>query len=406
MFDSFKKKLSAAISTISDKIAGKKDKDDVEEKKNEKKEEPVQKIEKKTSVKAPVPKAEKADKASKRKSKPVAREKTVASEQKTQVPEPKTLREDLEKVPEDIELEQENPKPEEKKSFFSRITSAITETKISTEALDSALWDLEMALLENNVASEVASKICSDIRVRLAGKSVRRSAVEKIIKDSVLESVKHELDQKPVDIEAKILAAKKEKRPCVIMFVGFNGSGKTTNIAKLGHYLKNKEYTCVFAAADSFRVAAIEQLEEHGRRLGIPVIKHKYGADPAAVIFDAIAHAKAKGIDVVLADTAGRVHTDSNLIGELKKIVRVNAPDLKFLVVEAIAGNDVIEQAKIFGEVGLDGVILSKWDIDDKGGASLSVTHTLKKPIVFLGTGQNYDDFEKFDLKKVMESIF
>ncbi len=401
MFDSFKKKLSAAISTISDKIAGKKDVE--EEKKTAPKEEIIPKTKEKPVSKEPVKKAEKIQKAQKvSKPKPAAEEKPEKA--KSIEPEPPSIEPEIEE-PRLPEPAFEEPK-EDKKSFFAKITGAITETKISAEALDSALWDLEMALLENNVATDVASKICSDIRVKLAGKSVRRSAVEKIIKDSVLESVRQELDQKPVDIEAKILSARKEKRPCVIMFVGFNGSGKTTNIAKLGHYLKNNDYSCVFAAADSFRVAAIEQLEEHGRRLGIAVIKHKYGADPAAVIFDAIAHAKAKGIDVVLADTAGRVHTDSNLIGELKKIVRVNAPDLKFLVVEAIAGNDVIEQAKVFGEVGLDGVILSKWDIDDKGGASLSVTHTLKKPIVFLGTGQNYEDFEKFDLEHVIKSIF
>ncbi len=398
MFDSFKKKISAAISSISDKIAGKKEE---EERKRGKKEdlrlsdekkriEPAQKIEKKT----PVQKVQKLQKAPKQK--PVAREKPVQTEPEAPVPEPKL---------EEIKEPSIEPQREEKKGFFSKITGAITETKISNEALDSALWDLELALLENNVASDVASRICSDIKLKLGGKSVKRSAVEKIIQDSVLESVKRELDQKPVDVEAKVLAAKNEKRPCVIMFVGFNGSGKTTNIAKLGFYLKNKGYSCVFAAADSFRVAAIEQLEEHGRRLGIPVIKHQYGADPAAVIFDAIAHAKAKGIDVVLADTAGRVHTDKNLIEELKKIVRVNKPDLKLLVVEAIAGNDVIEQAKIFGEVGLDGVILSKWDIDDKGGAALSVTHTLQKPIVFLGTGQNYEDFMKFELEKVISSI-
>ncbi len=416
MFDSLKKKLGAAISTISDKIAGKTEEKprqnvaarefdagkDEEKKIIEPREEPVPKAKEKPVAKEPAKKSEKIQKAEKiSKPKPAVEEKPEKAKSITAGGSDFEPKIEEPKMPEPAF---EEPK-QEKKSFFSKITGAIIETKISSEALESALWDLELALLENNVATDVASKICSDIKQKLSGKSVRRSAVEKIIKDSVLESIRQELDQKPVDIEAKILAARKEKRPCVIMFVGFNGSGKTTNIAKLGSYLKSKEYTCVFAAADSFRVAAIEQLEEHGRRLGIPVIKHKYGADPAAVIFDAIAHAKAKGIDVVLADTAGRVHTDSNLVGELKKIVRVNKPDFKFLVVEAIAGNDVIEQAKIFGEVGLDGVILSKWDIDDKGGAALSVTHTLQKPIVFLGTGQNYEDFEKFDLKKVMESV-
>ncbi len=373
MFDSFKKKISEAISSISDKLAGKKE---------EEKEKPTQKKKEKITAK---PKAEKEKKILKTKPAPKEKSESIA--------------------PTEPEIKAPEPEAEEKKGFFARITGAIAETKISNEALDSALWDLELALLENNVASDVASKICSGIKLKLEGKSVRRSQVENIIKDSLIESVRQELDQKPVDIESAIKAARKEKRPCLIMFVGFNGSGKTTNIAKLGLYLKNKGYASVFAAADSFRAAAIEQLEEHARRLGIPVIKHKYGADPAAVIFDAVAHAKAKGIDVVLADTAGRAHTDRNLIDELKKIVRVNKPDLKFLVVEAIAGNDVIEQARIFGEIGLDGVVLTKWDVDDKGGASLSVTHTLKKPIVFLGTGQNYDDFEKFDLKKVLESL-
>lgn len=366
MFDSFKKKLSEAISSISEKLGGKKE----EEKKKEKIEEAEEK--KKEVVKKPAPKAEKI-----KKSKP----------QKPEIGEtPKVV--------------------EEKQGFFGKLKSAFTETKISDSALNDTLWDLELVLLENNVAQEVAQRISADIKANLSGKLVKRGQIESIIRDSMRKTIKAELDYEPVDIEGIIKSAKKQGRPALIVFVGFNGSGKTTNLAKLGHYLKSRKYSCIFAAADSFRVAAIEQLEEHGRRLGIPVIKHKYGADPAAVIFDAVAHAKAKGIDVVLADTAGRVHTDRNLIGELAKIVRVNKPDLKLLVVEAIAGNDVVEQAKIFGEIGLDGVILTKWDVDEKGGAALSVAHTLKKPIVFLGTGQGYEDLEEFEVERVLEGVF
>jgi fused signal recognition particle receptor len=191
-----------------------------------------------------------------------------------------------------------------------------------------------------------------------------------------------------------------------MVFLGFNGSGKTTTIARIGYLLKKNGLSCVFAAADSWRAAAIEQLEEHGSKLGIEVIKHKYGADPAAVIFDAVKHARAKDMDVVLADTAGRSHSNVNLMDELKKIIRVNKPDLKILVLDALAGNDIYDQCKLFNDaVGVDALIITKADVYEKGGATLSASFTIKKPILYIGVGQEYENLERFDPDKMVEKL-
>ena len=170
--------------------------------------------------------------------------------------------------------------------------------------------------------------------------------------------------------------------------------------------LKDKKILCVLAASDTFRAASIEQLQQHADKLGIKMIKHDYGSDPAAVAFDAIKHAKAKNVAVVLIDTAGRMHSNVNLIDEMKKIIRVAKPDLKIFVGESITGNDCVEQAKTFNEaVGIDGIILAKADIDEKGGAAVSVSYVTKKPILYLGTGQRYNDLEPFSQDKIIKSI-
>jgi len=180
--------------------------------------------------------------------------------------------------------------------------------------------------------------------------------------------------------------------------VGFNGSGKTTTLAKIAKMLKEKGFKVVLACSDTFRAGAIEQLEEHGRRLGIRVLRHRYGADPAAVAYDAVAHARARGLDVVLIDTAGRAQTDKNLMDELAKVKRVVEPDLTILVVDALTGNDAVVQAEMFDKaVGVDAVVLTKVDADVRGGAALSITHAIGKPIIFIGVGQSYDDLRPFD---------
>ena len=192
----------------------------------------------------------------------------------------------------------------------------------------------------------------------------------------------------------------------MIAFVGINGSGKTTTIAKVAQLLKKSGLSVVLAAADTFRAAAIDQLQVHADALGCKLIRHDYGADPAAVAFDAIEHAKAKNKDVVLVDTAGRLHSNTNLVDEMKKIIRVAKPHLKIFVGESITGNDCVEQARTFDEaIGIDGIILSKADIDDKGGAALSISYVTKKPILYLGVGQSYDDLQAFDKNKFLAQV-
>lgn len=170
--------------------------------------------------------------------------------------------------------------------------------------------------------------------------------------------------------------------------------------------MKKNKLKCVLAAADTFRAASIEQLEKHGAKLGLEVIKHQYGADPAAVAFDAIKHATARNLDVVLIDTAGRMHTKTDLMKEMEKIIRVAKPDLKIMVAEAIVGNDAVEQGKTFNQlVGIDGIILTKADVDEKGGASISMNFVTGKPILFLGTGQEYEKLKVFDPEELIKSI-
>ncbi len=298
-------------------------------------------------------------------------------------------------------------KTEDKGGILSRVARTFTHVVISEDALDDILWELELALLENNVAMEVSQKICADIKSEFAGKSVQRGSVEKIITESFKKSVRDIVDQGSgsSDFLEMIAGCKKAGKPAKILVVGFNGSGKTTTLSKIAKYVMDNGFSCVFAAGDTFRAAAIQQLQEHAVNLSVKLIKHDYGADSSAVIFDALKYAESKNIDVVLADTAGRNHQDSNLLDELKKITRVINPDVCLLVVESIAGNDVVEQAKKFSEVKLDGFVLTKWDVDNKGGAALTLTYMVRKPIYFLGTGQGYDDLELFDSEAVVNNI-
>jgi fused signal recognition particle receptor len=168
----------------------------------------------------------------------------------------------------------------------------------------------------------------------------------------------------------------------------------------------NKGYSVVLACSDTYRAGSIEQLDEHAKRLGVRMIKHSYGSDPAAVAFDAIKHAEAHGINVVLIDTAGRIQTDKNLMNELAKIKRIVDPDLTVLVVDALTGNDAVMQAEEFNDrVGVDGTILTKVDADVKGGSALSVTYVTGKPIMFIGVGQTYEDLQPFEPEQFTQMI-
>ena len=171
-------------------------------------------------------------------------------------------------------------------------------------------------------------------------------------------------------------------------------------------FLKEKKILSVMAAADTFRAASIEQIKKHADKIGIKVIAHEYGSDPASVGFDAIQYAKKNFIPVVLIDTAGRMHTSKNLMSQIEKISKVCKPDIKLFIGESITGNDSIEQVKSFDwAVGIDGIILTKADVDEKGGTALSLGYVTKKPILFLGTGQEYDQIEVFDKNKFLKEI-
>ncbi|HLC47351.1 MAG TPA: signal recognition particle-docking protein FtsY, partial [Candidatus Nanoarchaeia archaeon] len=276
--------------------------------------------------------------------------------------------EENEEEPEE-ESEEEEP---EKKGFFQRFKEIITTKTISDSQFEELFWELEVVLLENNVAVEVISKIKEDLRKEMVNIRLQRGKIEETVALSLKNSISSLFDVPKVDI----IRSSDRKKPFIIVFIGINGSGKTTSIAKVAHYLLKNKKSCVMAAGDTFRAAAIQQLEEHGNRLGVKVIKHDYGSDPAAVAFDAIKYAEAHNISAVLVDTAGRQHSNTNLMDEMKKIIRVAKPDLKIFVGESITGNDCIEQAKEFDNaVEIDGIILTKADVDEKGGAAVSVSY-------------------------------
>jgi fused signal recognition particle receptor len=297
--------------------------------------------------------------------------------------------------------------PEKKEGFFEKIKGKISKIKISENEFEMYSEELEMLLIENNVALEVAQRIINELKEKIIGKEFLKKEIEGEIRDNLKEIIS-EILVEPFSIVDRIKekAADQAKDPYVILFCGINGTGKTTTIAKIADHLKRNKISCVLAAADTFRAASIEQLEKHGEKLGIKVVSHEYGADPAAVAFDAIKYAKRNFINCVLIDTAGRMHTAKNLIREIEKIARVCKPDLKLFIGESITGNDIIEQIKSFDwAIGIDGIVLTKADIDEKGGTALSVGYILKKPILYLGTGQEYNKIEVFDKKKFIEKL-
>jgi fused signal recognition particle receptor len=314
---------------------------------------------------------------------------------------------DFEKEWKEKKKEQESKEFEEdnEKGFFSKITSKISKTTLSEKEFEVYAEELEMLLLENNVALEVSEKIIQDLKQRIVGKELLKKEVEGYINETFKDIIR-EILIKPFDIVEKIKLKNADNKPFVILFCGINGSGKTTTIAKIAQYLKNKKISCILAAGDTFRAAAIHQLQEHGDKIKTKVISHDYGTDPASVGFDAIKYAEKNRINCVLIDTAGRMHTSKDLMREIEKIAKVCKPDLNLFVAEAITGNDAIEQAKSFNfSIGIDGIILTKQDIDEKGGTSLSVGYVTKKPILFLGTGQVYEDIEVFDKEKFIEKL-
>jgi len=289
-------------------------------------------------------------------------------------------------------------------SLESKVKGAILgQVEIKGKDVDDVLSELELSLLEADVAYSVAGDVVAAIKKALVGKKVKSGQVQKAVKDAVKGALREQLREEKPDL-LSLLDSK--GKPLKILFVGPNGAGKTTTMAKVADMFIKAGRTVVLSASDSYRAAAIEQTEVHGNRLGLKTIKHGYGADPAAVCFDAINYAKAHGIDVVLMDTAGRQETNRNLVDELKKINRIAQPDFKLFVGESIAGNAIVEQVRSFNEaVGLDGVVLTKLDCDAKGGTALSIVKATGVPVLFFGVGQGYDDLIEFDEEFVLAQL-
>ena len=275
---------------------------------------------------------------------------------------------------------------------------------IDEKKLDELLWDLEMGLLEADVAYSVIDSIKKDVKQEIKRVPFDKGKAGNLIETVLKNAIGHVLKSNNFDFNKFI---EERKKPVVLMFVGVNGTGKTLSIAKIAFQLHKLGKTCVMAAGDTFRAGAIEQLSIHADNLGVKIVKHGPGSDPAAVAFDAIEHAKAKHKDIVLLDTAGRMQTNSNLMDEMAKIKRVAKPDMIIFVGDALSGNDAVEQAKRFNEVvGIDGVILTKVDADAKGGSSLSIAYTIGKPLLFIGVGQGYEDQIPFNPEWMVQHIF
>lgn len=285
-----------------------------------------------------------------------------------------------------------------KLSLFSQVKALLSsDVQIAERDVNGLLEELELSLLESDVTSDTAQFLVADLRKRLVGKRVDKGRVGQEITAEVSRALA-DVFAPTFDLGERILQKRASGEPYIVLFVGPNGTGKTTLVAKLANALKARGISSVMVAADTFRKGAVEQIGEHGKRLGITVIARGYEADPTSVAFDGVQHAKANKIDVVLVDTAGRQDTSLNLVREMEKMTRVLRPDIKIFVGEAIAGHALVEQVKRFHEaIKLDGIALTKLDCDAKGGGALSIAYETKLPLLYLGTGQGYEDFVAFN---------
>ena len=285
----------------------------------------------------------------------------------------------------------------EKVAFSAKIRSLVKdrEVHISEKKIEGPLQELEIVLLENDVALQTVDAISGQMRSELTGSTKKiGTSVDTMVMDALRDALLDVLGD-GFSLSSYIDT---HEHPVKVLFTGVNGAGKTTTIAKVAAYLKSEGYSVVIGSGDTFRAGANEQMQTHADRVGVKVIRHQEGADPSAVLYDAVEYAKAHDIDVVLADTAGRFHNRANLMNQLAKIKRVFRPDIVAYVDEAVAGNDAVIRAEEFNNaVGTDVVVLTKADMDTKGGAAISIAHTIGRPIMFLGTGQEYSNIIPFE---------
>ncbi|MCD8205911.1 MAG: signal recognition particle-docking protein FtsY [Clostridia bacterium] len=295
--------------------------------------------------------------------------------------------------------------------IFSRIGAALKKTRDSIGGALSALFsknklgdefyeDLEEILISSDISVKTSEEIVADVRAKAKQDKLKdREFVLKVLRDSLEEK----LDRAEIP---------EMTYPAVIMLVGVNGVGKTTTVGKLANYFLKRGKSVTLAAADTFRAAASDQLAVWAERAKVRIVKHEEGSDPSAVVFDAVSSAKARGTDVLIIDTAGRLHVKSNLMEELKKMSRVvereypGADFFKLLVLDATTGNNAVNQARVFDEaVELDGIVLTKLDGTAKGGFVISLCGELEIPVMFAGVGEKIDDLAEFDVKDFVSGI-
>ena len=275
---------------------------------------------------------------------------------------------------------------------------------IEEDDLEDPLWELEMALLESDVEMSVAEEILETVEETMIGETRKQvettgELVERALQDALVDVI----SVGQFDFDERIAEADK---PITIVFTGVNGVGKTTSIAKLSEYLADRGYSSVMANGDTYRAGANEQLQQHAANLDRKIITHEQGGDPAAVIYDGVEYAEANDVDVVLGDTAGRLHTSDDLMSQLEKIDRVVDPDMTLFVDEAVAGQDAVMRAQEFNDAAaIDGTILTKADVDASGGAAISIAYVTGKPILFLGTGQGYEHIEPFEPEELVDQL-
>jgi fused signal recognition particle receptor len=311
--------------------------------------------------------------------------------------------------------EEEQPAPDERRGLFTnpfrfslgrtrQIFGRVNEVLRADEITDD-LWDeLEETLITSDVGVATTERLLATLRDRVTVENLKRGA-------ELRDALKEELELLLGDPEPLVFS---ETSPLtVVLVVGVNGVGKTTSIAKLAHTLKRQKRRAMLAAGDTFRAAATEQIKLWGERIGVPVISHGYGADPAAVVYDAVQAAQARGSDVLIVDTAGRLHTKYNLMEELKKVVRVlqkydpEAPHEVLLVIDATTGQNGYLQAKQFiADSGVSGVILTKLDGTARGGIVFAIASELGLPIKYIGTGEKVSDFAPFDPGEFVDALF
>jgi fused signal recognition particle receptor len=294
------------------------------------------------------------------------------------------------------------------KQAFASVTSAVREKELSDAQLDQIVFDFQLSLTESDVAQSVAEALTTEVQKSLAGVRVDRSAdPSEVVGERLAQVLKAAFVKAgTVDLLENIGEKRKTGEPYSILFLGINGTGKTTTVAKVANLLKKNGLSVVCAAGDTHRPGAIEQLTEHADRLSVKVVSQRYGADPAAVGRDGVLYAKSHHTDCLLIDSAGRMQTNQNLMEEMSKIVRVVKPDFRIFVADALTGNDAVSQAELFNQhVGFDGAILTKADADVRGGAALSIVYSTGKPVLYLGVGQGYGDLQPFDSQKFLDSL-